>query len=346
MNPENDPHSGLSPIELDAAVAKEIAGDLGGNLRLIREALGVQVQVRGGTLRLVTEPGDRPDHERLDLATRLIGQLARMALEGRPIHPSDVRDGLRILTAEPDTDLSSFFRDVVVVDARRRPITARTPNQRKYVAAMRRSELVFGVGPAGTGKTFLAMAHAVALLKKGAIRRLILSRPAVEAGEKLGFLPGDLTEKVDPYLRPLMDALGEMLDRDELTALLAKGTIEVAPLAFMRGRTLQDAFVVLDEAQNATVAQMKMFLTRLGSASRMVINGDPSQVDLPRDQRSGLAHAVDLLTGVQGVDVVYLDSEDVVRHPLVARIIKAYDAEAAREREAQPDRPRSRRPGS
>jgi phosphate starvation-inducible PhoH-like protein len=319
-------------VELDIAVAREIAGELGAHLRQIRDALGVQVTQRGATLWLAGEASARG---RVALAVRLIEQLGRMAADGRPIHPSDVRDGLRILGADPTTDLGTFFRDVVVLDARRRAVTARTPNQREYVAAMRRSELVFGVGPAGSGKTFLAMATAVAMLRKGAVRRIILSRPAVEAGEKLGFLPGDLSEKVDPYLRPLFDALGEMFDREELGALTQKGVIEVAPLAFMRGRTLQDAFVVLDEAQNATVEQMKMFLTRMGPQSRMVVTGDPTQVDLPRDRRSGLAHALGLLRGVQGVDVVELTSEDIVRHPLVARIVDAYAKDSQEELDRQ-----------
>jgi phosphate starvation-inducible PhoH-like protein len=320
-------------LEFSLDVARELAGELGSNLRMVGDALGVKVSQRGGSLRITAEGRQQR------VAVRLFEELGRLAAEGRQVHPADVRDGLRILTQHPDTDLASYFRDVVVLDARRKPITPRTTNQRRYVAAMRRAEVVFGLGPAGTGKTFLAMALAVSFLRKGACRKIILTRPAVEAGEKLGFLPGDLTEKVDPYLRPLFDALAEMMEPQELAGLMQKNVIEVAPLAFMRGRTLQDAFVVLDEAQNTTVEQMKMFLTRLGTMSRMVITGDPTQVDLPRGRRSGLAHAVELLRDVPPIEVVGFDAGDVVRHPLVARIIAAYERDAAREREERGGEP-------
>ncbi|HMV65463.1 MAG TPA: PhoH family protein [Myxococcota bacterium] len=317
----------VAQLELSPTVARELAGELGINLRLVGDTLGVKVSQRGGSLRIEAEGRQQ------EIAVRLFEELGRLVADGRPVHPADVRDGLRILTQHPETDLSSYFRDVILLDARRRPITPRTPNQRRYVAAMRRSEVVFGLGPAGTGKTFLAMALAITSLRKGACRKIILTRPAVEAGEKLGFLPGDLTEKVDPYLRPLFDALGEMTEPQELAGLMQKGVIEVAPLAFMRGRTLQDAFVVLDEAQNTTVEQMKMFLTRLGTMSRMVITGDPTQVDLPRGRRSGLGHAVEILRDVPPIEIIELDAGDVVRHPLVAKIIQAYERDAARERE-------------
>ena len=250
--------------------------------------------------------------------------LGRLAADGRRIHPTDVRDGLRILQQDPGVDLMSYFKDVVVVGVKKRPITARTVNQRRYIEELRRRDIVFGVGPAGTGKTYLAVAMAVAQLQKGACKRILLTRPAVEAGEKLGFLPGDLTEKVDPYLRPLFDALRDMVEPADLSRMLERGIIEIAPLAFMRGRTLDDAHVVLDEAQNTTVEQMKMFLTRLGERGRMVITGDVSQVDLPNHRRSGLAHALHVLRDVRGIGVVRLTTADVVRHPLVARIIEAY----------------------
>ncbi|MFM2160610.1 MAG: hypothetical protein RLZZ383_122, partial [Pseudomonadota bacterium] len=214
---------------------------------------------------------------------------------------------------------------VLVLDQRKRPVTARSPGQAAWVEIMRTHAMAFGVGPAGTGKTFLAMVMALTQLRRGSVKRIVLTRPAVEAGEKLGFLPGDLAEKVDPYLRPLFDAMGEIADPREIAELMSRGMIEVAPLAFMRGRTLQDAFVVLDEAQNTTVEQMKMFLTRLGDRSRMIITGDPSQVDLPRGQRSGLVHALEVLDGAPGIGVARMQAVDVVRHPLVATVLARWD---------------------
>jgi len=214
----------------------------------------------------------------------------------------------------------------IAITTRKKSISPRSPGQAEYLVAMRDHELTFGVGPAGTGKTYLAAAMAISHMIEGKVRRLILSRPAVEAGERLGFLPGDMKEKVDPYLRPLYDALYDMLPRDQVEKRIEAGSIEIAPLAFMRGRTLSEAFVILDEAQNTTPAQMKMFLTRLGEGSRMVVNGDLSQVDLPRGVKSGLRDALDTLRGVKGVAVKRFNADDVVRHPLVGRIIKAYDA--------------------
>jgi phosphate starvation-inducible PhoH-like protein len=208
-----------------------------------------------------------------------------------------------------------------------RPVQAKTPGQRRYVEAMRDHEVVFGVGPAGSGKTYLAMAAALAAMQRREVKRIVLTRPAVEAGEHLGFLPGDLTEKVSPYLRPLYDALRDLVDQEKFDRLTERGQIEVAPLAFMRGRTLSNAFVILDEAQNCSVEQMLMLLTRMGEHSRIVVTGDPSQSDLPRGQRSGLAHAVRVLGGVEGIGIVHLEIEDVVRHPLVGRIIAAYESE-------------------
>jgi phosphate starvation-inducible PhoH-like protein len=315
-------------VELDAPIAREVAGELGAHLRILGEALGVTVTQRGTTFRVVSEAAGP-----VQAAAAVLEQLGRLAGSGRPISPTDVRDAVRILASEPGADLGTWFRDVILLDARKRPITARTPNQLRFVQAMRRSDVVFGVGPAGTGKTFLAMALALTQLRKGTCRRIILTRPAVEAGEKLGFLPGDLTEKVDPYLRPLFDALGEMMDPKELGELMAKGVVEVAPLAFMRGRTLQDAFIVLDEAQNTTVEQMKMFLTRLGTQGRMVITGDPTQIDLPRGRMSGLLHALGILHEVEGIEIIQFETSDVVRHPLVARILGAYERDASWRRE-------------
>ena len=302
-------------------VLLEVAGELGSHLAWVSKILEISAQQRGDELVFESDNGNAA------LAANLFGQLARMAESGRSIHRNDVRDGLRILRSDASGQLESFFRDTIIIDLKKRPITPRTPNQQRYVAALREADIVFGVGPAGTGKTFLAMAVAVANLKKGDCKKIILTRPAVEAGERLGFLPGDLSEKIDPYLRPLFDALGEMMDRGYLERLLERGVIEVAPLAFMRGRTLNDAYVVLDEAQNTTVEQMKMFLTRLGDRGRMVITGDASQVDLPHGRRSGLAHALHVLRDVAPIRVVRMSSEDVVRHPLVGAIIDAYEGD-------------------
>ena len=243
---------------------------------------------------------------------------------GHVLFPDDVEHAVRILDSSPDARLHKWFSDAILVGIKGRPIAPRTPGQARYLHVLREHDVTFAIGPAGTGKTYLAMAVAVAALKRGEVQRIILTRPAVEAGEKLGFLPGDLTEKVDPYLRPLYDALNDMLPADRIARLLERQHIEVAPLAFMRGRTLDDAWIILDEGQNTTVEQMKMFLTRLGRSSRMVVTGDISQIDLPRGRTSGLVHALQVLSGVHGLGVVRLSGRDVVRHPLVAKIIEAY----------------------
>ena len=316
----------LTELAFDANVARDVAGELGVNLRIVADAYGVEVSQRGTVVRVRSDGGSH------DEAVRLLDQLGRISAGGREIQPGDVRDAVRILAEDPSVDLATWYRDVIALDVRKKPVVCRSLRQRAYVAAMRGHDVVFGVGPAGTGKTWLAMVVAVGMLRKGLVRRIVLTRPAVEAGEKLGFLPGDLTEKVDPYLRPLFDALGDMMEPREMGELMQRNVIEVAPLAFMRGRTLQDAFVVLDEAQNTTVEQMKMFLTRLGTNSRMVVTGDPTQVDLPRDKPSGLAHALRLLEGVEGIATVRLSAADIVRHPVVARIVAAYEG-------AEPSRP-------
>lgn len=303
----------------EAGLLRELVGDLGVHARLTKEHLGVDVQQQAGGLLF--------RGERASVALTVFRQLADLVREGRMLHPGEVRDALRLAASQPDPDLVRLLRDVVVHDRQHRPITARTPNQARYVDALRRSGVVFGVGPAGTGKTFLAVAMAVSSLRRGEVQRIILSRPAVEAGEKLGFLPGDLAQKIDPYLRPLFDALGDLIDVADLERMLAQRVVEIAPLAFMRGRTLSEAFIVLDEAQNTSVEQMKMFLTRLGHGSRMAINGDPSQVDLPTRQRSGLDHALARLSGVEGVGIARLGAEDIVRHPLVGAIVRAWDGE-------------------
>lgn len=316
--PDATPGGASLPVP-EPEVLRELCGELGTNLRLARDILGVEVQVRGDRLAF-SGPEDA-----VRTACGAFGDLASLVRQGRALHPGEVRDALRAVRARPGADLAGWLRDTVVHDRKQRPITARTPNQHRYVEALRAHAIVFGHGPAGTGKTFLAVAAAVAALRRGEVQRIILSRPAVEAGEKLGFLPGDLTQKVDPYLRPLLDALSELVEPAELERLLARQVVEIAPLAFMRGRTLSDAFVVLDEAQNTTVEQLKMFLTRLGHGGRMVVTGDPSQCDLPARQPSGLAHALRVLADVEGVAICGFDASDIVRHPLVAAIVAVWD---------------------
>ncbi len=300
-----------------------MVGELGSHLKMIGRALGVEVAHRGTALRLRGEP------RAVDVGCRVVSQLYGLVQGGQALHPMDVRHALRILRDDPSSDLRSFFADTILTNLDNRPIAPRSAGQRAYVHALRAHDIVFGVGPAGTGKTYMAMAMAVAALKRGDVKRIVLTRPAVEAGEKLGFLPGDLTEKVDPYLRPLYDALGDMIPQDRVVRLLEKRVIEVAPLAFMRGRTLDRAYVVLDEAQNTTREQMKMFLTRMGNGSRMVITGDVTQIDLPRRSDSGMVEALRVLASVERIGVVHLTSRDVVRHPLVAEIIDAYAGAAA-----------------
>jgi len=306
----------------DNGLTRELVGELGSHLKIIGRALGVSISQRGNTLSIRGEG----DHDAAGTALR---ELYALAADGRALHPSDVQHAVRILRSEPGADLHSYFDDTVLVATSGRPITPRSSGQRHYLRALRRHDVCFGVGPAGTGKTYLAMAVAIAALQRGEVRRLVLTRPAVEAGEKLGFLPGDLTEKVDPYLRPLYDALSDMIPAERAQRMLERGVVEVAPLAFMRGRTLGGAYVILDEGQNTTREQMKMFLTRLGEGSRMVITGDITQIDLPRRSDSGMVHALKVLGDVPDVGVARLTSRDVVRHPLVAEIIDAYDAEGA-----------------
>lgn len=289
----------------------------------MERAFGVPVSQRGSTLHV--GPGDGSDD-----AMHALRQLLQMVRAGQRLHPSDVEHALRIVSRDPGADLADYYNDTVVVTSAGRPVSPRTPGQRRYLQALREHELVFGVGPAGTGKTYLAVAIAAAALARGDVERIVLTRPAVEAGEKLGFLPGDLSDKVDPYLRPLYDALYDMLTPERTLRLLEKQVIEVAPLAFMRGRTLSSAYVILDEGQNTTVEQMKMFLTRLGENSRMVITGDDTQVDLPRGARSGLHHALEVLRGIPDIGLVRLTAADVVRHGLVAEIVEAYERDDTR----------------
>ncbi len=270
------------------------------------------------------------DAEAVAVARKVLEDMYALVRAGQPVQPREVRDAVRMVHRAPEVDLREVYEGVLEFAGTRRRISAKTLSQRRYVELIRRNDLVLAVGPAGTGKTYLAMAMAIAALNRHEVTRVILARPAVEAGEKLGFLPGDIAEKVNPYLRPLYDALYDMVELEKAGRLLERGVIEVAPLAFMRGRTLNDSFVILDEAQNATAEQMKMFLTRLGWNSKAVVNGDVTQIDLPQEKPSGLVEAIRVLDGVEGIGLMRFTEEDVVRHPLVQSIIRAYDRDAAR----------------
>jgi phosphate starvation-inducible PhoH-like protein len=303
----------------NAAHFRELLGQHDEHIRLVERETGVRIDIGEGSL---TFHGDAVETE---LARRVLGQLYALLEQGYPIYASDVDYAVRILSGDRSANLRDIFLDTVFIAANKRVITPKSLGQKAYIDAIRNFDVVFGIGPAGTGKTYLAMAMAVAELMKNSIARIVLTRPAVEAGEKLGFLPGDLAEKVNPYLRPLYDALNDMVDFDRARRLVERGTIEVAPLAFMRGRTLNDCFVILDEAQNTTTEQMKMFLTRLGYGSKAVITGDITQVDLPAGKASGLREAAGILRGIDGIRFVTFTERDVVRHPLVQEIISAYE---------------------
>jgi len=297
------------------------------HLKGLERALGVRIGISGHTLYI---SGDEVERE---LAGRVLKQLYGLLESGYPVYPSDVDYAVRILSRDRNARLKDIFLDTIYVSSHKRVITPKSVAQKEYIETIRHYDIVFGIGPAGTGKTYLAMAMAVAGLMKGSFTRMVLTRPAVEAGEKLGFLPGDLAEKVNPYLRPLYDALHDMVDFDRAQKMLERGNIEVAPLAFMRGRTLNDSFVILDEAQNTTSEQMKMFLTRLGYGSKAVITGDVTQIDLPSGKASGLKEAQVILTGIEGIRFCSFTERDVVRHRLVQDVIGAYDRfEAERER--------------
>ncbi len=314
----------------DNALLPLLLGDHDRHLAKLEQGLNVRLACRGNRVSISGDPA------RVEAAQAALGSLWARLCGGEGVASGDVDAAIRMSnarTAEPDPRLP--LSDLPAIRTRRGSVGPRTPGQAAYMDLLARNEMVFGIGPAGTGKTYLAVAQAVAMLSAGRVERIVLSRPAVEAGERLGFLPGDMKEKVDPYLRPLYDALGDMMPGDQVTRRIATGEIEVAPLAFMRGRTLAHAFVILDEAQNTTAAQMKMFLTRMGEGTRMVVTGDLSQIDLPPGTRSGLRDALDTLEGVQGIGVNRFDVRDVVRHPLVARIVDAYEQRAVAERDTR-----------
>jgi phosphate starvation-inducible protein PhoH and related proteins len=302
-----------------------LLGDHDRHLVRIEQALGVRLSCRGNRVAIAG------DALRVDVAQGMLQGLWRRLERGESVGRSEIEAAIRL--ADADTDPRLPLSDMPAIRTRRGAVGARSPGQAAYMEALASHEMVFGVGPAGTGKTYLAVAQAVAMLQAGKVDRIVLSRPAVEAGERLGFLPGDMKEKIDPYLRPLYDALHDMMPADQVIRRMTNGEIEVAPLAFMRGRTLAHCYAILDEAQNTTAMQMKMFLTRMGEGTRMVITGDLSQVDLPTGLRSGLRDALDTLEGIQGISVVRFGQRDVVRHPLVARIVGAYDQREAAQRE-------------
>ena len=295
-------------------------GSLDENLRNLEGALNVRLRTVGHDV--VVEGGA----EDVARAERVLGQLGALLRGGYRFGRGDVKTAVQLISHNPNVELQEYFLKGSARAAGRKQVTPKSVTQRRYLDAIEQFDLVFGVGPAGTGKTYLAMAQAVAYLLAKRVTRIILARPAVEAGEKLGFLPGDLQEKVNPYLRPLYDALYDMLDADRVERLLERGVIEVAPIAFMRGRTLNDAFVILDEAQNTTSEQMKMFLTRIGFGSKAVVTGDITQIDLPPGRISGLVESLKVLSRIEGIATVYFDERDVVRHALVQQIVKAYEA--------------------
>jgi phosphate starvation-inducible PhoH-like protein len=304
--------------------AINIFGSFDENIRLIEHELNVRVVNRDSELKV---SGDAED---VLYAVKAIEGLLALSAKGEPINEQNVRYVLQIVKSGEEARLTELARDVICVTAKGKPIKAKTLGQKKYVDAIKDHLVTLGIGPAGTGKTYLAVAQAVAAFRNKEVNRIILTRPAVEAGERLGFLPGDLQSKVDPYLRPLYDALFEMLGPETYQKYLERGTIEVAPLAYMRGRTLDDSFIILDEAQNTSREQMKMFLTRMGFNSKIVITGDVTQIDLPSDKTSGLKEAMRVLKGVEGVSICRLNGSDVVRHVMVQRIIKAYEEDEKR----------------
>ncbi len=303
----------------DINLAKQLFGENNANLQKVANAVAIKIHARGNT---VSIEGDKFTS---NLAKNVLTQLYGLLKENYPVYPNDFDYAIKLLSKDDNLKLKDIFLDTVYITAKKHSITPKSLAQKEYIDAMRNFDIVFGIGPAGTGKTYLAMAMGVSALSKGLVSRIILTRPAVEAGEALGFLPGDLAEKVDPYLRPLYDALHDMMRFEKVSNLMQKGVIEVAPLAFMRGRTLNDSFIILDEAQNTTSEQMKMFLTRIGFSSKAVITGDITQIDLPHGKISGLIESKNILQKINGIKFVFFSKSDVVRHKLVQDIIEAYE---------------------
>jgi phosphate starvation-inducible protein PhoH and related proteins len=310
----------VTKITLPGEGIETLFGSFDENLKYLELLWGVRVRTQGHDLLVEGPP---PSVAKVE---RLLGQLTSLVRDGYKIANGDVKTAAQLVASDPSVDLRNYFLRSSLTQSGKRRIAPKTVNQRVYLDAIDANDIVFGIGPAGTGKTYLAMAQAVSFLLAKKVSRIILARPAVEAGEKLGFLPGDLQEKVNPYLRPLYDALYDMLEMEKVERFLERGTIEIAPIAFMRGRTLNDAFVILDEAQNTTAEQMKMFLTRLGFGSKAVITGDVTQIDLPAARTSGLVEAMKVVSNIEGISFVFFDDRDVVRHKLVQQIVKAYES--------------------
>jgi len=311
--------SSIDLVLEDLNLARVLFGEHHRNLKRLEELTDVQINTRGNVLRILGAERE------VEVARRVVSELYHLLKKGFAITENDIEPAVRMLSQNPEMHLERIYREGMAFVGKRKPIIPKSLAQKEYLEAMRKNDIVFSIGPAGTGKTYLAMAMAVQALTQGEVSRIVLTRPAVEAGEKLGFLPGDLFEKVNPYLRPLYDALHDMMDIERAERLIERGVIEVAPLAFMRGRTLNNSFVILDEAQNTTILQMKMFLTRLGFDSRAVITGDITQIDLPDPGQSGMVHVSKILKDIPGIHFSYFTEQDVVRHPLVQKILRAYD---------------------
>jgi phosphate starvation-inducible PhoH-like protein len=317
-------------VVADEKVLEKILGQRDENIRAVEERFPVRITVRGDEIQV-----HGPDIEVVKLVAKFLGLLAEVAEKGYRLTPAEVKYGMNILGEGGKVDLLSLYEEVIYITSRGKPVRPRTAGQKKYIEAIRRNEVVFAIGPAGTGKTYLAVAMAVAALKASVVSRIVLVRPVVEAGERLGFLPGDVKEKVEPYLRPLYDAFFELLSPERFMRHLEKNVIELAPLAYMRGRTLNDSFIILDEAQNTTPEQMKMFLTRMGFGSKVVVTGDITQIDLPPGKESGLKVIQGVLEGIPGIEFVFLTNYDVVRHEMVQRIVEAYEIYEKKKRDDQ-----------